>query len=169
MAEAQPLPESLAKTVAESAERREVAAQAAATPLPGPLADAFAIAPDIKVGSYSIRPFLEGDFELLHALHHPLYDLLIAMYTGKATESDYMNRGPAAWELAVIFTNSFDDAEKMVQEGTLKDTAQKQFKKQPPAVVVALHSAIIRQVLLASSTAIAYGSGEDAEGSKKNA
>src|SRR5208282_406238 len=141
--------------IAEATERREAAPEAAATPLPGPLADAFAIAPDIKVGPYTVRPFLEGDFELLHALHHPLYDMLIAMFSGKPIEADNQNRGPAAWELAVMFTHSFDEAEEMVSKGTLKDEAQKEFKRRPMAVVISLHSAIWKQIMLASSTAIA--------------
>ena len=161
-------PQAAAK-VADVAEKREAAAEAMATPLPGPLADAFAIAPEIKVGKYSVRAFLEGDFELLHALNHPLYDMLIATFSGKTTEVDYMNRGPKAWELCALFTTSFDEAEKMISDGTLKDVAQKEYKKQPTAVVVKLHNAIIKQVMLASSTAIAYGSSEDGEGSKKNA
>jgi hypothetical protein len=156
------------EAVADIQERRDAAIMASATPLPGPLADAFAVAPDIKVGSYSVRPFLEGDFELLKALSHPLYDMLIAMFSGKPSEADYLNRGPQAWELCVLFTRSFDEAEKMVAEGVLKDLAQMEFKKQNTAVVVKLHSAIIKQVMLASSTAIAYGSSEDGEGSKKN-
>jgi hypothetical protein len=48
MAEAIPLDSpQAAKTIADAAEKREAAARAAATPLPGPLADAFSPHPDI--------------------------------------------------------------------------------------------------------------------------
>jgi hypothetical protein len=154
--------------MAELAERKEVAAQAAATPLPGPLADAFAIAPEIKVGTWSVGPFLEGHFELLSEIQHPLYDLLIAMFSGKQTTADYFPSGLKMWQLCYLFTHSLDESEKLIKDGAFNDAARKEFKRLPTAVMIKFHTAIIKQVMIASSTAIAFGSVEDEGVSKKN-
>ena len=158
--------------VSDISERKEAAARASATPLPGPLADAFAISPDISVGKYKVRAFLEGDFELLQALEHPLYEMLIAMFSGKENKADYFPRGLVAWELCYMFTHSFDDIEELLKNsgvGQFKAVAKSEFGRLPTAAILRLHQAVLKQVMQASSTAIAFGSSEDDEGSKKNA
>ena len=160
-----------AEKVAEITARREVTPEAAATPLPGPLADAFAIAPEIKVGRYKVRAFLEGDFELLQALKHPLYEMLVAMFSGKKSEADYFPRGEPVWLLCLMFTRSFDENEELVRDGLdkFRAVARAEFGRLPTAVILKLHKAIFKQVMIASATAIAYGAAEDDDGSKKNA
>ena len=172
MAELIPLSPSASSKVADIQERKEATARASATPLPGSLADAFAIAPDITVGKYKVRPFCEIDFEFLQALEHPLYDMLIATFSGKENKADYFPRGQVAWELCYIFTHPIDEVEELFKTGTgyVKEAAKKEFGKVTFAGVLVLHKAVLKQVMAASSTAIAYGSAEDSdEGSKKNA
>jgi hypothetical protein len=149
--------------VADVIEKREASAQAAATPLPGPLTDAFAIPPEIKVGKWFVSPFLEGHFELLSALQHPLYDLLIAMFSGKQSVSDYFPSGRKMWELCYLFTHPLEDSEQLVKSGADKftDAARKEFSRFPTAAMILMHKAIVKQVLLASSTAIAFGNEEE--------
>ena len=171
MADEIPLSQSAATKVAEIQERREATARASATPLPGSLADAFSLAPEIKVGKYKVRPFCEIDFEFLQALEHPLYEMLIATFSGKENKADYFPRGQVAWELCYIFTHPIDEVEELFKTGTgyVKEAAKKEFGKLPFAGVLVLHKAVLKQVMAASQTAIAYGSAEDSdsEGSKK--
>jgi hypothetical protein len=172
MAEPIQLSPSASSKVADIQERKEVTARASATPLPGSLADAFAIAPDITVGKYKVRPFCEIDFEFLQALEHPLYDMLIATFSGKENKADYFPRGQVAWELCYIFTHPIDEVEELFKTGTgyVKEAAKKEFGKATFAGVLVLHKAVLKQVMAASQTAIAYGSAtDDDDGSKKNA
>ena len=172
MAEPIPLSKSAGSKVADIQERKEAVVRAIATPLPGSLADAFSIAPEITVGKYKIRAFCEIDFEFLQALQHPLYEMLIATFSGKENKSDYFPRGQVAWELCYIFTHSIDEVEELFKTGTgyVKEAAKKEFGKVTFAGVLVLHKAVLKQVMMALTTAIAYGSAEDGdEGSKKNA
>lgn len=57
----------------------EVAGKAAAAdPLPGPLAQAFSLTPEIEVGRWRVRRFVDRDFEFLKALGHPLFKMTLA-------------------------------------------------------------------------------------------
>jgi hypothetical protein len=159
--------------VAQIAERREAAARAAATPLPGPLADAFAIAPEIPVGNYKVRAFLECDFEFLKALEHPLYEILIDLWTGtKDSKNDYFPRGQLGWDICFMFTHSADEVETLLKQGksAFEDAAKTEFSRLPGAAIVKIHSAAKDQCLIAFSTLVQHGvSSSDDEGSKKNA
>jgi hypothetical protein len=169
MPEIIPLP-GAADRVALNKDAQEAASRANATPFPGPLKDAFAIAPDIKVGPYSVRPFCEIDWEFLQTLAHPLNDILMSRLGGKENDTDYMPRGQVAWELCYIFTHPIDEVEAAFKVGVdeVRKLAKKEFSKLPMAGVVMLHKAVLQQVMLASATAISYASGEDDDGSKKN-
>ena len=160
-----------AKTLADAAERREASARAAATPLPGPLADAFIPHPDIKVGNYTVRAFCEADYEYLQSLEHPIVDMLIAAFSGKESQSDYFASGQKAWELCYLLTRPIDDLDAQFKNGVqwVKDAAKKEFSKMPFGAPSIIHAAALKQVMDAGKTAIAYGSSEDSEGSKKNA
>lgn len=173
MAELIPLAGSAPAIVAETAERREAQARAAATPLPGPLASAFAIAPSVPCGTYRVRAFLECDFEFLKALEHPLYEILIDLWqnTSKST-NDFYPRGQLGWEICYLFTHSEDDVEALLKKGVqeFKDAAKAEFGRLPTAAIAALNKAANQQCLLAFSTTINYGAAESPdEGSKKNA
>jgi hypothetical protein len=173
MADPIPLEAGAAAKVADTQERREAAARAAATPLPGPLADAFAIAPEITVGKYKVRAFLECDFEFLKALEHPLYEILIDLWTGtKESKNDYFPRGQYGWDVCFLFTHSADDVEALLKQGksAFQDAAKAEFSRLPGAAIVKIHSAAKDQCLVAFSTLVQHGvSSTDDEGSKKNA
>ena len=158
--------------IAETQERNEAAERAAATPLPGPLADAFAIAPDVPCGTYKVRPFLECDFEFLKALEHPLYEILIDLWQNTKTAThDFFPRGQQGWEICYLFTHTVDEVEALLKNGAqaLKDSAKKEFGKMPTAAIAALNKAANQQCLVAFSTTINYGASESPDdGSKKN-
>src|SRR4051812_21874860 len=93
----------------------ELGRAAASTPMPGPMADAFAIQPNIKVGPYDIRPFYDFDFEVLQLINHPLYRTMAAARAGKEVPDEFFPSGQAAWSLAWIMTTNPDDVEQMIQ------------------------------------------------------
>ena len=165
-----PLTRSAESIVTDTTEKREASARAAATPLPGPLADAFSLHPDIKVGDYSVRAFCEADFEYLQALEHPMVEMLISLFSGKEPKSDYFASGQKAWELCYLLTQSIDDLDEQFKSGvkSVKDAAKKEFSKMPFGAPSAIHAAALKQVMDASQTAVSYGSSsEDSGGSKK--
>lgn len=162
----------IAAKISETVERREASERAAATPLPGPLADAFSIAPEIKVGNYKVRAFLECDFEFLKALEHPLYEILIDLWQNTKTAThDFFPRGQHGWEICYLFTHAADEVEALLKAGAqaFKDAAKKEFGRMPTAAIAALNKAANQQCLIAFSTTINYGASESPdEGSKKN-
>ena len=162
-----------AKVLADAAARREASSRAAATPLPGPLASAFAIAPNVPCGTFQVRPFLECDFEFLKALEHPLYEILIDLWQNTQTsKNDFYPRGQHGWEICYLFTHSADEVEALLKTGvqSFKDAAKAEFGKLPTAAIAALNKAANQQCLVAFSTTINYGSSESPDdGSKKNA
>ena len=160
-----------AEKIAAIVERREISARAAATPLPGALADAFTFQPDIKVGKYIVRAFCEADFEYLQALEHPMHEILIATFSGKESSADYFSSGQKAWELCYLLTHSIDELDNLFKAGkqAVKDAAEKEFKRLPFGSVSTIHAAAVKQIMDASKTAIGYGASDDDDGSKKNA
>ena len=168
-----PLSGAALSVVAATTEKQEAVSRAAATPLPGPLADAFAIAPEITVGKYKVRAFLECDFEFLKELEHPLYEILIDLWQNtKTAKNDFFPRGQHGWEICYLFTHSVDEVEALLKTGVqaFKDAAKAEFGKLPTAAIAALNKAANQQCLVAFSTMISYGSSETPDdGSKKNA
>lgn len=63
-------------------------ARAAAIPLPGPLAAAFAAEP-IRVGPITFREPTIGDYEVLHLIGSPMYDSFNAALSGSESKCTY--------------------------------------------------------------------------------
>lgn len=160
MADSLTSPEIEAKIAADVAKFKAedaVAAQAAATPLPGPLRDAFAIQPDIQVGKWSVRPFYDVDVEILQALDHPLHQMMLAGKSGKKADVEFLPRGPHAWQFCWLLTNTPDDAEQAIKDGTLADKAKKEFGKLQMGGIVKLCEVALKQMEGYWSTAVGYG------------
>ena len=157
------LAEKIRKEKAES----EAANRAAIIPLPGPLAEAFSLTPDIEVGKWKVRPFYDVDLELLSHVKHPLCDYLMAGLEGKECETQYIPRGPKAWLAAWIFTRSPEEAEEGIIDGTAEAKAKAEFGKCQLRALVELNSAIVRQCSGYSQTMIAYAPAKtEGEGEK---
>lgn len=150
----------------------DAAARANTIPLPGPLADAFSVAPEIKVGKYTVRPFYDADFEFLQTLNHPLHELMIESQAGGKIDSSKQKRS-SVWELFYIFTHEINDVDALFCQGeegikTLKAEARKEFSRLQGPAVVALDAAIGRQMERYWSPCIKYDEapdGEEANGS----
>lgn len=146
-------------------------AKANAIPLPGALRDAFAIAPEIKVGPYVVRPFYDADFEFLQILDHPLHQMIVASQAGGEVDSSKHKRS-SMWELFFIFTSPIDEVDALFEKGEeglveLRRKARKSFSRMQGGAVLALDAAIGLQLKRYWDPCIGYD--ENAEGNGEEA
>lgn len=132
-------------------------ASAAAVPLPGSLADAFAIRPEIEVGPYKVRPFYDWDIEILQLTNHPLAEVVKAWINGGEPEKPYIPRGPDGWMAAWIFTRDIDTAEKGILAKTASEDAKREFGRLGAPALLAISQAIARQMVGYFATIVSYG------------
>lgn len=155
--------------VAEIQEKRASVMEANAAPFPGSTRDAFSIVPDIKVDKYSIRPFYDGDYDILTELNNPLSELMAANIEGREAKKDYVPRGQPAYEICYLFTTAIEDAVKEIKDGTFKENARNSFFKLRLAGLIEIHNAVMKQLGIYWSTTIGYGASDEEDSSKKNA
>lgn len=151
--------------------------RAAATPLPGPMAEAFALDQDIVVGQYRVRAFVDIDFEFLAALHHPLDAMFKDVMEGRVDAeglppSQMLPTGAAAWQAYWIMTRSVDEVEEMLSkpggDKELTAAAKKEFGRYQTKHLVQLYKAVLEQINRSNSTIVAYGAdGDYGEGAER--
>ena len=128
---------------------------------PGPLRDIFALAPDIQVGKWSVRPFYDIDIEVLQELKHPLYDELMSSMNSQEPKADYVPRGQSAWTLFWMMTHTPEEVEASLgASGGLRKIevlGKAEFGRLRLPALVELYKAVVRQVVVFSSAAISYG------------
>ena len=132
------------------------AVRAAATAKPGPLADIWSLAPNIKVGQFSIRPFYDLDFEFFQELDHPF--AAFAMGNADAIEG-FIPRGPDAWQLIWVMTRPVADVEAVFQsEGAegVKLAAKREFGVYRLGALAALSEAVMKQLAVYASSVAGY-------------
>jgi hypothetical protein len=150
-----PIESKIAETVARQDMEDKVGMMAATTPLPGPLADAFAPQPDIVIGPFKVRPFYDADFEFLSWLEHPLHRFML-----KGEGEDFVPRGPMAWELCWLMTRPIEEVEKIFAAGGRKavsEAARGVMGRLQIAALTALCDAAIRQMTVYWSPVLKYG------------
>lgn len=154
----------------------QAARYALTEPLPGPLADAFAIVPGITVGPYTVRPFYDIDYEFLDLLKHPLYRLMQEQILGTQVKVEYFPMGLPAWQACWIMTHEPKEVLETLQKGgaeLLNSEARATFGVLRIGALQALSTAIVKQIGIYWSTAIAYGpateKNEDQEPAKDGA
>jgi hypothetical protein len=143
------------------AEAQDAAGKLAATdPLPGPLAEAFRPNPDIRVGRWTVRRFVDRDFELLKALVHPLHKMMAAELTGKESDGEpYTPRGPALWQLAWLLTRSVKEAKAKFKASpdAVREAAEDEFGDCSWPELAALNEAALKQMSIYWSPVLGYG------------
>lgn len=142
--------------------------RAMAEPLPGALADAFSLAPDIVVGPYNVRRFRDGDFKLLAALDNPFNDWLRAALNGDETGAGVKMQptGQPMWDLAFLFTRPASVSKDVIAAVgvlELQAKAEEEFSELRIAALSQILEAIIEQATIYATANIAYGS-KPAEG-----
>lgn len=132
--------------------------------LPGPVEDAFAINPSIKVGPHTVRPVYDIDFLFLKMFEHPLHEYMLSQ---DKKDADIAIRGERMWELCYLFTRSVDDVEEVLKHGVdvFRENAKEEFgKKYGLAALLAIASAIFSQFTIYWKPAMAYTSNSNPDG-----
>jgi len=135
--------------------------RAAATPLPGALADVFAPRQDIEVGPYKIRPFYDVDFETMQLIEHPLAG--VALGDTKDAE-EWRPRGPMAWQLFWVMTHSPEEVDALLASGgkdALAAKAKAEFSRQSLGALLALYHAVVRQLSIYAQAVVGYAAADD--------
>ena len=139
--------------------------RALAEPLPGPLKDAFALAPEIVVGPYKVRRFRDGDFKILAALDNPFSEWLRACLLGDQTGADVKIQptGQAMWDLAFVFTRPAKQIKEVIQSVGIKglqEQSEEEFGEFRLAALSKILAAIIDQSSIYATANIEYGPAE---------
>ena len=151
-------PKVLAKVAAIVERQKEADAigiMAASDPLPGPAGDAFAIGPNIKVGSFEVQPFLDRHFQMLRQLDNSLYRNM-----SDATSSDFQPNGPDAWELYWMMTRPVAVTRELLKAGKVqefKDAAEAEFAELTMSGLMALCQAVRKQIEASFKPVLGYG------------
>lgn len=147
--------------------------RASAEALPGPLKEAFSLVKDITVGQWRVRPFYDIDFEFFAALEHPLDRMYKDAVEGKEispAQERAMLSGKTGWQAAWIMTRPIDEVEALLNEpngaSALNAKARAEFSRLQPKVLAQIAGAIMRQVAIASSTAVGYEEESETEVAK---
>lgn len=156
--------------------RRELIAEAHATPLPGPLLEAFAHVPEVIAG-LRVRPLVHYDLVILQRLKSPLLEQLRkAVDKGgdkvggdKVGEDKVGDKGKTefseeqGYEMILQFTMPAREAAALAAKGpqAFREAALERIGlKLGPVAVGLLVQAVEREFVRAFSTAIEYGPGE---------
>lgn len=154
------LEQASAEAVARLAKGDELAKVAALTPMPGPLREAFALAQNIDVGEWKVRPFVDMDFEVLAVLDHPLERMYKQALSGVEPSDIFLPTGLAMWQAAWVFTRDPDESERVLSlpngKEELSKLARKEFGRLQTKALASLYVAIMKQVEVNSSTAVKY-------------
>lgn len=100
------IPQLPPEKVAELIEDRKAQAEANRIPFPGAARDAFAPPLAIQVGSRSVRPFYDGDVDILEALNHPLHKMAFAPMADDSGWGEDLGtvRGQMGYNLCYLMT-----------------------------------------------------------------
>jgi hypothetical protein len=158
-------PAALAQKLKEQAEEDAIGLRASATPLPGPTRKAFSIVPEIRVGDFKVRRFLDGDIDNLEGMDHPFGKLIVAVMAGdKENEKSFVPRGKWAWILCWMMTRDIDEVDKVIAEGGIKavtEAASKEFRKSTFGDLSGVVQAVIEQFNVYCAPVIGYGPSDD--------
>ena len=168
-----PMADAIAAEVARLQEKDAPFLRAAAEVLPGPLADAFALAQDIPVGKYKVRAFVDRDFEFLRLLNHPLDTMYKDQLSGKVSETQFVPSGLPMWQAAFMMTRPVIEVKALLKEtggvAKLNQLAEDEFADLPGRALTMLFEAVFRQILISSSTAVSYGVAEESDRGEEEA
>lgn len=123
--------------------------------LPGPLRDVFSPSPEIKVGPYSVRRFVDGDFVSLAATGHPL-NHISAIADGSYK---FIPTGKDCWILLWILTRPRKESKELFKTGGregVEEAASDEFGDLPIGALNELMIAVLKQINLYGETHLEY-------------
>lgn len=127
---------------------------AATSALPGPMRDVFALAPDITVGPYLVRRFVDRDFIFLTQLGHPV-NRFSALADGSYK---FEPTGELAWQLCWLMTQKIQDIKEKFKHGVdaVKEAAADDFGDRPIFAIDMVMRAIAKQMNIYGSAHLEY-------------
>lgn len=135
--------------------------QSAATPLPAATRAAFSITPEIPVGNFKVRRFLDGDIDNLEGMDHPFGKLIVAVMSGeKESKNTFVPRGKWAWILCWMMTRPIEEVDAVIAEKGIKgitEEAAKVFRKSTFGDLAAVVQAVIEQFNVYCAPVLGYG------------
>ena len=162
-------PEIQEKIVAQNL-REEANRRAAATPLPGPLADAFlkdAIQVDENV---FVRRIVASDWSLLQWMDSPLYRMFLELQKDEPLREEIKYTDEEEWEMCWQFTHSPKECRVLREKGreVFRATCTEQIGDNVlMGVQKAIVAAISKQVVACFGTKVGFGDGDGDESKKK--
>lgn len=143
--------------------------RAAATPLPGALADAF-LRGAIQVDETTfVRRVVASDWPILQWLNSPLYRLILEIQKDEAIREEIPYTDEEEWEMCWQFTHSPKECRALKEKGreVFKQTAIDEIGDSSlMGVQKKIVSAISAQVVASFGTKVGFGDGEEVK--KKN-
>lgn len=150
------------EAVAQANRENEAGYEAATVAFPGATADVFALDPDIKVGSYRVRPCYDYDLRVLELNNHPVYKRIMARALGLQVNENavpFMPMDSNGHLLAWLFTTDVKEAKARIQaEGyaAVVKAADEQFEFCQPKVCIALCGAAADQIAKGMESRLSY-------------
>jgi len=140
------------------ADRHAALAEAAGTPLPGPLLAAFT-APEMKTLGVTFRPVVHADHAILQQIGSPFLKNLIEMRKPEAARHQFISTPAEVWEFIYLFTVAPRQARALLAQGRQafsEAAAQAIGDRFHDAIVLRLAAAAQTHYFASWATAIAY-------------
>jgi hypothetical protein len=133
--------------------------EAAHKPFPGTSKNAFNVFPNKKAGPYDIRPFYDGDFDILESINHPLIAFIAEPEETRIKKLPPEN-GKTAWQIMWLFTRSIEEIEDRFDKGTLQSDFErlprKEFGKLRREALREIYGAIYEQMSIYWDSSAAF-------------
>jgi hypothetical protein len=161
-------------TLDEQAQELELTEQArrraAATPLPGALADAFLTDAIQVTDNMFVRRVVASDWSILQWLDSPIYKMILEVQKDEAMRDAVTYTDEEEWEMCWQFTHSPKDCRALKAKGreVFRQTCIDEMGDTNPLVVTKKAvEAISKQILASFDTKIGFSSGEGDDSKKK--
>ncbi len=143
--------------------------RAAATPLPGPLADAF-LSDSIQITeTMSVRRVVASDWKILQWLDSPIFRTMLELQKDESIRDEVPTLPEEAWEMCWQFTHTPKQCRELMAKGreTFRNTsAEDMADKESLTIINKAVAAIISQVIRSFDTKVDFKT-DDSDDSKK--
>ena len=150
--------------------RQEANKRAAATPLPGALADAFLTDAIQITDTMFVRRVVASDWSILQWLDSPIYKMILEVQKDEKLRDAVTYTDEEEWEMCWQFTHSPKDCRALKAKGreVFRQTCTDEMGDAYPLIVTKKAvEAISKQILASFDTKIGFTSGEGDESKKK--
>ena len=152
----------IVETQKQQAEDDKLGMEAATSTLPGPLKDVWALVPDIQVGPFKVRRFVDGDFIRLAAFDHKLNSFSAVSAWLENPEPS----GKEAWLLNWMLTRPTKEVKEAIKSGPekVREQAEEVFSELGGMQLALIMRAIVEQLAVYLGTRVEYKPAVEGEG-----